>query len=89
MPFLIACISSPDFGSVNNTNIAGTINGTAIGNHTDPFSTANLKFNGVNRFSSRPPSYFKKYQPLIYRNCLKAISKSKSKHKICHLNTYL
>jgi hypothetical protein len=53
-------------GSVNNTNIAGTINNTAIGNHTDPFSTANLKFNGVNRFSERPPSYFKKYQPLTH-----------------------
>ena len=51
-------------GSVNNTNIAGTINSTAIGNHTDPFSTANLKFNGVNRFGARPPSYFKKYQNL-------------------------
>ena len=31
---------------------------------------------------------FKKYQPLIYRNCLKAILKSKSKHKICHLNKF-
>ena len=31
---------------------------------------------------------FKKYQPSIYRNCLKAISKSKSKKEILHLNKF-
>ena len=32
----------------------------------DPFTSAQLQFNGANRFSARPPSYFKYVQPLTY-----------------------
>ena len=32
----------------------------------DPFTSAQLQFNGANRFSARPPSYFRQLQPLTY-----------------------
>ena len=50
-------------GTAANTTLnLGTPGGTA--NTGDVFSTAALNFNGRNRFTPRPPNYFKQVQPL-------------------------